>query len=75
VRDKRDLVRLVRGAAGMVTIDVRGVEPGRGAYVCPRTECVNEVIRTARLARAFRKPCTVGANLTEEVRGLWQQGR
>jgi len=54
VRAKAELLRLVRRADGMVYIDQVGVEPGRGAYVCLRRECVDEALQRGRLARAFR---------------------
>lgn len=69
------MVRLVRGGDGAVMVDAPGVASGRGAYVCAAAECVEGVAKPGRLARAFRRPCTVGTNLSEEVRGLWQRRR
>lgn len=53
-REKRDLLRVVRGPDGRVVLDGSGTAPGRGAYVCRRPACVAEA--PARLARALRRP-------------------
>ena len=34
-RDKRDLLRVVRGTDGTVSLDFSGKLNGRGAYICP----------------------------------------
>ena len=74
-RPKAALVRVLLGGDGIVRVDAAGTAPGRGAYVCPDPACVERAIKGARFGRAFRKPCNAGANLAEEVRGLWQQRR
>lgn len=73
VKPKRWLVRLVRTAEGVVKADAAGSAAGRGAYVCARGECLERALSRGRLAHAFRGPCRAGADLAEEVRGLWQQ--
>ncbi len=57
-RPKGEMVRLVRRADGSVAADRTG--PGRGAYVCRDTECVERALKPARLAHAFR-----GARVTK----------
>ncbi|MBI3942088.1 MAG: YlxR family protein [Chloroflexi bacterium] len=39
VRDKRDLVRVVRTPEGSIEIDERGKRNGRGAYLCRSSTC------------------------------------
>lgn len=39
VRPKRELVRLVRTADGIVEVDLTGKKAGRGAYLCAMPEC------------------------------------
>ena len=48
---KRELMRVVRSPEGEVSIDFKGKKPGRGAYLCPRTECFAK----ARKSRAFQR--------------------
>ena len=35
---KRELIRVVRGPEGTVSLDFSGKAPGRGAYLCPNAE-------------------------------------
>ena len=51
---KRDLIRLVRTAAGSVKVDPSGREHGRGAYVHLSPECVRRGVRSENLARSLR---------------------
>ena len=72
-RPQSELVRIVRAANGRVRTDARRLAPGRGAYLCEDPSCVERAVKGGRFANAFRKPCSAGADLAEEVRELWQQ--
>jgi predicted RNA-binding protein YlxR (DUF448 family) len=48
VRDKRELIRLVRTADG-VEVDASGKKAGRGAYLCPTLECWESGLKKGRL--------------------------
>ena len=67
VREKRQLVRLVRRPDGVVVVDRTGSAPGRGAYVCGDPRCVARLVKSGRLAQAFKKPCEAGENLIVAV--------
>ena len=55
MRTRAALIRIVRSAVdGTVTIDPRGKEKGRGAYVCFNIDCINKAMQPQRLDRAFR---------------------
>ena len=54
VRDKRDLIRLVRVADGRVEVDPVGRKPGRGAYLCSSPECWDTGLERGRLERTLR---------------------
>lgn len=49
VKDKRELVRLVRLSDGRVVIDMHGRAAGRGAYLCPSLECWQAGLSNNRL--------------------------
>lgn len=53
-RAKRDMVRIVRALDGSVRVDPSGKQPGRGTYVCPRSECWRGALRTGSLARVLK---------------------
>ena len=52
-KPKKELVRVVRAPDGTVSIDSRGKSPGRGAYVCPNTACLQKALRSKALDRSL----------------------
>lgn len=56
LRPKREMIRVVRTPGGEVTVDPRGKLSGRGAYVCPETNCVEIGVRGGRLQHALEAP-------------------
>lgn len=52
-RPKRELLRVARTPNGRIEVDPRGKAPGRGAYVCRDTACVEQATRKGRLGRAL----------------------
>ena len=53
MRNKRDLIRVVRSPEGEISLDFKGKKPGRGAYVCPETACLVKARKSRALERAF----------------------
>jgi hypothetical protein len=49
VKNKRDLIRIVRMPDGKVNIDPRGRLPGRGAYICSSPDCWQACLSGNRL--------------------------
>jgi len=54
VKEKKALIRLVSTESGIAEIDVFGVKPGRGAYLCPQKTCWELALRKNRLDYALR---------------------
>ena len=55
MKDKKDLVRIVRSPEGDISLDLTGRKNGRGAYVCPNEECITKAVKERRLERALDK--------------------
>ena len=53
MRQKKELVRVVKSPEGVISLDFRGKAPGRGAYLCPNSECLKKAIRSKAISRAF----------------------
>ena len=53
MKDKRELVRVVRSKEGEISLDLYGKKPGRGAYICRDPECLRKAEKGKRLERAF----------------------
>ena len=50
---KRDMIRVVRGTDGTVSLDFGGKMNGRGAYICPNSECLKKALRSKALDRSL----------------------
>ena len=59
--DKRALIRVVRTPEGTVQLDFSGKLNGRGAYICPKADC----LKKARKAKALDRSLEV--TIPEEV--------
>jgi len=55
VAPKRCLVRLAADG-DRIRVDRGARFPGRGAYVCPGSSCLQDAERHGRLSRALRRP-------------------
>ena len=53
---KRELIRIVRGTDGTVSVDFGGKMNGRGAYICRNPECLRKVQRSKALERSLEPP-------------------
>ena len=53
MKPKRELLRVVRSPEGAVSLDLRGKASGRGAYVCPNSECLKRARKSRALERAL----------------------
>lgn len=69
LKDKRELVRVVRNKAGEVSLDTTGKAQGRGAYICPEKACLELAIKNRGLNRSFKceVPKAVYDKLLEEI--------
>ena len=52
-KPKKELVRLVRGTDGVISLDDTGRLNGRGAYICPAKSCMEAVCKSRRLGKIF----------------------
>ncbi|MDQ3619812.1 MAG: YlxR family protein [Actinomycetota bacterium] len=76
-RPQSELIRVVRGPDGVVSLDrgaaVRGASgasatgrsPGRGAYVCADGSCIERALRTGAFVRALGRH---GLELAQDLR-------
>jgi len=53
MKPKKELIRVVRNNEGEINIDLVGKKPGRGAYICRNTDCLEKAIKAKRLEKAF----------------------
>jgi predicted RNA-binding protein YlxR (DUF448 family) len=67
MKPKKELIRVVRSKEGEVSIDTSGKKPGRGAYVCKSTECLEKAVKTKRLDRNLE--VTINEEVYSKLRG------
>ncbi len=53
---KKELIRVVRGTDGVVSLDFSGKLNGRGAYVCPDVQCLKKAQKAKSLERSLEVP-------------------
>lgn len=53
MKPKRELVRVVKSPEGEISLDTTGKKNGRGAYICPKKECLDKAIKAKRLEKAL----------------------
>ena len=66
--DKKDLIRVVRGADGAVRVDQTGKAAGRGAYICKSEKCVEMLTKTDKFKKALK--CSVDAGIIDELKAI-----
>lgn len=71
MKEKKELVRIVRSAEGEISLDPTGRKNGRGAYVCHNSECLKAAQKARRLEKAFR--CKIDDELFEQLYSQLEQ--
>ena len=71
MKEKRELIRIVRTPEGEVAIDDTGKRSGRGAYICRRPECLTRAIRQKQLERQL--DTTLSQEVTDALAAEIQQ--
>ena len=54
--EKRQLIRVVRTPEGAVQLDFSGKLSGRGAYICPKADCLKKAQKSKALDRSLEVP-------------------
>ena len=49
MKPKKELIRIVKSPEGILSVDLTGKKPGRGAYICKDTLCLEKAIKSKRL--------------------------
>ena len=65
MKEKRELVRIVRDPEGNVSVDLTGKKSGRGAYICKDKKCLMKAQKAKRLERAFE--CSIAEEIYERL--------
>ena len=68
MKNKRDMMRVLKIADGSIVLDTTGRKNGRGAYLCMNQECLMKAVKNKGLERSFKMsiPQEVYENLERE---------
>ncbi|MDO5337508.1 MAG: YlxR family protein [Eubacteriales bacterium] len=61
MKNKKELIRVIRTPEGQILLDATGRKNGRGAYLCKSMEC----FKKARKAKSFER--ALKASIPEEI--------
>lgn len=54
MKNKKDLLRIVKTPENQIEVDRTGKKSGRGAYICPNRECLEKAVKEKRLERSLK---------------------
>lgn len=67
-KDKTELIRIVKDPNGEINVDKTGKKPGRGAYICDDSNCLEKLIKSKRLSKVLEAEIT--GDVYEYLRGV-----
>ena len=75
MKNKKEMIRVIRTSEQEFVLDATGKKNGRGAYICPNRECLSQAIKSKGLERSFKQaiPKEVYESLEKEMEHLESQ--
>ncbi len=67
MKEKSELIRVVRSKENVFDIDRTSKMSGRGAYICDNIECFDKSFKNKGLERSFK--CAVGKDIYLKLKG------
>ncbi|MGN0180071.1 MAG: RNase P modulator RnpM [Monoglobaceae bacterium] len=64
-RPKKELLRIAKGADGVLRLDQSGKLPGRGMYICRDSACLKNAEKRRVIERSLK---TAGGNIYDEIK-------
>ncbi|MCI8662057.1 MAG: YlxR family protein [Hungatella sp.] len=71
-KSKKEMIRILKTETEGIILDPTGRKNGRGAYICPSSECLKKAIKSRGLDRSFKMqvPKEVYETLKKEMEQL-----
>ena len=69
MKNKKEMVRILKTAEGEIVLDATGKKNGRGAYICPSMDCFRKAKKSRGLDRSFKMavPAEIPAKMAEAI--------
>ena len=68
MKNKKDLLRIIRTPEGEIVLDLTGKKSGRGVYVCRAAECLQSTLKGKRLEKALGH--CIPPEVIEQLKGV-----
>ncbi len=75
MKNKKEMIRVLKTAEGEILLDATGKKNGRGAYLCFSRDCLEKAIKSHGLERSLKAPIpdTVYQSLKKEFDAIEKQ--
>lgn len=75
MKNKKEMMRVIKTAENEIVLDVTGKKNGRGAYLCKNMECLLQARKNKGLERSFKMsiPTSVYESLQKEYEEISEQ--
>lgn len=72
MKDKKELLRVIKTSDDEILLDVTGKKNGRGAYICQSISCFQKAKKSKALERSLKItiPAHIYDELEKELKGL-----
>ncbi len=72
MKNKKEMIRIIKTPQEEILIDVTGKKNGRGAYICKSSDCFRKAVKSKGLERSLKVgiPHEVYEELEKELIGL-----
>ena len=69
MKSKKELIRIVKNSEGILSVDLTGKKPGRGAYICRDAQCLEKAIKSKRINKNLETNVSaeIYDNLKEQI--------
>lgn len=54
MKNKKEMIRVLKTSEDKILLDATGRKNGRGAYLCPSMECFKKAVKNKGLERSFK---------------------
>lgn len=66
MKNKKEMLRVLKTTEGQIVLDKTGKQNGRGAYLCQSEECLTKAFRSKGLERSLK--CAIPAEVVESLK-------
>ena len=71
MKEKKEMLRVIKTPEGEICLDPTGRKNGRGAYVCMSGDCLEKARKNRGLERSLKKP--IPEAVYEELAKEWEK--